>query len=251
MNPETKDTKNAGDTLNLETISGNLYPDRGIVIGLDDDGENLIQIYFVKGRSEGSRNRVFSKEKGRVFTEAADPKKMKDPSLIIYNAMNETGRTFIVSNGVQTDTIKKCVAESAERGFQLALYEHRYEPDPPICTSRIAGMCSYWGGRWSIKMASIRKSPLNDSCEYHLFDYPGPFEKGVGLYISTYSGDGNPPPAFRGEPLLVPLCGDIEDIANDFWIALDGPNRVALAVKSINLSFMKSEITIKNQYQKV
>jgi hypothetical protein len=247
-----KELKNVADTLNLEIISKNPYPGRGMVLGLDDEGENLIQVYFVTGRGDDTRNRVLTPEKERVFTEAADPKKMKNPSaLIFYNAMDETNRTFIVSNGIQTDTIKKRVAESGERGFELALYEHRYEPDPPICTSRIAGMCSYSDGRWAIKMASIRKSQWNDSCEYHFFHYPGSFKKGVGLYIATYSNDGNPPPTFRSGPLWVPLCGDRENIAKDFWNALEGPNRVALAVKSINLSFMKSEITIKKQYQKV
>jgi len=241
--------------LSLEVLKENPYPGRGIVIGLNESGDKLIQIYFLTGRHANSRNRVLTPEGGRVFTEPADPSKVEDPSLIIYNAMDELNLIgpsplFWVTNGVQTDTIMKCVSQSLRHGFEEALWTHRYEPDPSS-TPRIAGICSHLDDKWSIEMASIRKSPWNDSCEHHFHHYPGPHEQGVGVCLTTYSGNGDPLPAYRGEPFPVPIVGGIEEIASNFWSALCEEHRIALAVKAIDVTSRTSEVKIIKRYQKV
>lgn len=247
--------KDIREVLTLGVLRANQYPGRGIVIGLSDSGNEMIQVYWIMGRSKNSQNRIFSAENGRVFTEAADPAEMKDPSLIIYNAMEETPRTFIVSNGVQTDTIKRCVlGTNPFYGFVDGMWKHIYEPDSPNYTPRIAGICYYQGGKWFAMMGSTRKSLRSMSCEYHFHDYSPPLEKGVGFCLTTYSGDsrdGKPLPAFRGEPFSVPISGSIEDIASNFWNVLYEPNRVSLVVKSINMLSRESEVRIINRFQKV
>ncbi len=236
---------------NFLSLSQNPYPGRGIVAGLDETSQYMVQIYWIMGRSENSRNRVFwaDNEMGRLFTEAADPSTMKDPSLLIYNAMRERrdmrcAHHYVVSNGDQTDTVI-----DSDDLFDLchALAGRRYEPDAPNFTQRITAVQSLWKERLFLKMAILRKSILGGTCDKVMFN-PQCLYPGFGHCITTYSGDGDPLPPFRGDPLIMPLNGGMEDIAHAYWDALDEANRVSLAVKWINTENSRSEIHIINKY---
>ncbi len=236
---------------NMYDLAQNPYPGRGIVMGMDETGKYAIQVYWIMGRSENSRNRVFGVDGTRLFTETADPSKVKDPSLIIYNAMCDTHRYFVVSNGSQTDVVTSGL--SAGNTFQGSLRGSKYEPDAPNFTPRITGICSldlldrqspFFG------LDIIRKSPWDDeSCDRFFYRYDT-IEKGFGYCITTYTGDGDPLPSFRGEPLLMPLVGDIDAVLDTYWKALNEENRVALAVKFILLQGT-SWIKVKNKFTKV
>ncbi len=235
--------------VNLETLRTNSYPGRGIIMGLDQSGKAVVQASFVMGRSENSRNRVFGHEGGLLFTEAADPTKVKDPSLIIYNAMSEHGsRVFVVSNGKQTDAM----IEGAKSGLGLVriLEPYQYEPDPPIFTPRITAVSYVFGGKYIVEMALLRKSPFSHECDKIFYSF-GDMSKGFGYCMTTYQRDGNPPPPFQGEPYLLPLEGNGSVILDTLWGVLNPDNRVSLAVKFINLKTGASEILIKNKYNKV
>lgn len=233
---------------NFFNLSQNPYPGRGIVAGLDETGQYMVQVYWIMGRSENSRNRVFKAddETGRLFTEAADPSKVKDPSLIIYNAMLEAPPFYVVSNGDQTDTV---IGELNRGPFFLesALCGREYEPDAPNFTQRITAvgkLDSRLGQR--IMMSILRKSRFGDRCDQHTYElHSGP---GFGFCVTTYSGDGDPLPPFRGDPLLMPLVGGAEDIARTYWDALNEANRVSLAVKWIEIGNGRSDIYIINEY---
>ncbi len=235
---------------NLTELSRNSYPGRGIVIGLDETGKYFVQVYWIMGRKENSRNRFFGYDSktGRVFTEAADPAKMKDPSLVIYDAMLEKDGTFAVSNGDQTRSF-------LGRTFQGGLDDWAYEPDVPNFTPRISAACYLESNRTGSKaIAEIgitRKSAWGTSSDRHIYSFEE-LGEGIGLCVTTYTGDGNPLPAFHGEPYPVFLRGSIEDIANNFWISvLDMENRVALAVKLIDRQSGRSTVQIINKYEKV
>jgi len=241
-----KEMKKEAERNLLWNLIKNSYPGRGIVVGLDETGEYMIQIYWIMGRSEGSRNRVLSCDDGRVFTEAADPSKMKDPSLLIYNAMRESGTQYVVSNGVQTDDIVR----AGPANFAAALYEYAYESDVPICTPRISAT-AWWSsqGQPRVNMSILRRSRWDLQCDRNFYEIRG-FGAGFGFCMTTYASDGNPPPPFRGEPYLVPLPGKFCQIADMYWESLDTKNRVALAVKFASQKGC-SEIAIINEYEKV
>ena len=233
---------------NLFKLSGNPYPGRGIVVGLDETGEYLVQVYWIMGRSPNSQNRVFGREGDRLFTEAADPREVKDPSLIIYNAMREYRDSMglslaIVSNGHQTDAV-------AKEGM-IALHKYVYEPDAPNFTPRITG-CSFWrrsGGISGAELSVLRKSPWDDYCDRCSYEYDE-LHLGYGYCITTYSGDGNPLPSFQGEPYLLPLVGGCNFIRETFWTTLNAQNRVAVAVKFIPKHGISQTFVI-NKYTKV
>ncbi len=235
---------------NLENLRRNPYPGQGIIVGRDGSGENRVQVYWIMGRSENSRNRVFGQdlETGRVFTEAVDPAKVKDPSLIIYNAMMEWNDCFVVSNGEQTDF----VINAFVRNWTLfdAMYSTSYEPDAPNYTPRISAVCFARSGHF--QMAINRKSPWSEACDRHLYCF-GKVQRGFGFCLTTYSGDGSPLPAFQGEPYPLLLKGDnnIKEVTGILWDVLNPENRVALAVKFINRDSGKSTIEIINKYAKV
>lgn len=236
---------------NFARFSENPYPGRIIIAGLDESGENLVQLYAIMGRSENSRNRVFSTEGSRLFTEAADPAKVKDPSLIIYNAMleedDQIDRTAVVSNGHQTDSVTEGLLLG--RNLEDLMYDWVYEPDKPNYTPRITATSTWLEDGISIDMSILRKSPFSDACDRHLYEI-NDVGRGFGYCFHTYSGDGDPLPAFRGEPYLVPLLGDMNNIANAYWEALNVDNRVSLAVKFIPKKG-ESKLIIVNQYSKV
>lgn len=237
---------------NLEALRRNPYPGRGIVMGLDDEGACLVLAYWIMGRSENSRNRVFEYNvgTGRLFTKPADPAKMKDPSLVVYNAMIEWSGCHIVSNGHQTDAIARGMADGGYHCgfFDVMREDWTYEPDAPHYTPRIAAV--YWMGSHSMGMAILRKSARGDACErnFYCFDELG---EGLGFCLTTYSGDGDPLPAFRGEPYLLPLEGDLAAISVTLWDALNPKNKVSLAVKVVNLESGISMAHVFNKYMSV
>lgn len=233
---------------NLCALHENPYPGRGLVVGLDPSATCLIQAYWIMGRSPNSRNRIFATQGGRLWTEAADPSRVKDPSLIIYNAMDELNGLYMVSNGDQTDTIVQAMLAGAD-AFQ-ALNTRQYEPDAPNFTPRISAVCDLRHGRPTTELSVLKKSPFSEGCERQFFRYEQ-FCPGLGHCITTYTGDGEPLPPFQGEPYVLPLGETPSTIMDTFWGALNEVNRVALAVKSIELSSGVSEILIRNQYEKV
>lgn len=239
---------------NLRTLSLNPYPGRGIVIGLNPSGKFIIMIYWIMGRSDNSRNRLFEyDETGRLFTVAADASKMKDPSLVIYNAMIEQRGLYVVSNGDQTDSVVQ--EDLARSGLRLSeMIRHReYEPDKPNNTIRITGLVNKRLTDWAdskprAELLILQKSLWSDACERRSYDLE--LAPGVGWCITTYAGDGEPLPSFRGDPYLLPI-NDIEKTLSAYWDNLNADNRVALAVKAINAQTGKSMILIKNRYTKV
>ncbi|MFH1178522.1 MAG: IMP cyclohydrolase [bacterium] len=237
---------------NIVALARNPYPGRGIIVGLDQEGENLIQVYWIMGRSENSRNRIFGHDGDRVFTEMADISKVKDSSLIIYNAMREAwsrgvSMVHIVSNGSQTDDIWFAYENGHGRLFET-MQRFEYEPDPPNFTPRIAAVSCWVAGVPFASMIILRKSLWSNRCDRNMYEING-LGKGFGYCITTYSGDGDPLPSFRGEPYLLPLIGDTRFIADTYWEALNHENKVSLAVKFIPKRGHSDLVTF-NKYQK-
>jgi IMP cyclohydrolase len=233
---------------NLERLRANTYPGRGICVGLDDAGKRVYHAYWIMGRSENSRNRVFVVEGTTMRTAAADPARLKDPSLVIYNAMLELPKVYITTNGDQTDTIHSHMA--AGKTIADALAARQYEPDPPNNTPRISAVTDMRGARPVTTLSILRKSPWSEAVERFYFEY-GELGAGVGYTITTYMGDGNPLPSFAGEPYLLPLAGTPKQAAETLWGALNRENRVALAVKAIDIATGKSEIVVINGMKQV
>lgn len=231
---------------NIGRLQANSYPGRGIIIGLTPDGTRLVQVYWIMGRSENSRNRVFIKEdNGFVRTEAKDPAKLSDPSLIIYYPAKQSGGVHIITNGDQTDTIYDAI--TAGGTFESALATRTYEPDEPNYTPRISGLVDTRDPQFAYKL-SILKTNSGDPAQTlrHFYTY----EKAVAGYghlIHTYEADGNPLPSFTGEPVLVPLQDDADATGRYYWELLNEENKISLLVKTIRLDNGESEITIFNK----
>jgi IMP cyclohydrolase len=240
-------TQEVSAAKNMQDLSQNPYPGRGIVVGLDESAQYIVQIYWIMGRSENSRNRVFDvdNETGRLYTEPADSTKVSDPSLIIYNAMRENGGYYVVSNGDQTNTVMVDIGREGPFSLQKALYSREYEPDGPNFTQRITAVSKLTRGRPLLSMSILRKSEFGEECDritYNLNPKPG-----FGYCITTYASDGNPLPPFRGDPLVMPLMGNTEDIIKAYWEALDTENRVSIAVKVIEIGNGRSDTYIINK----
>jgi IMP cyclohydrolase len=229
----------------FELLKGNPYPGRGIMLGRTADGRALIA-YFIMGRSVNSRNRVFSEKDGGIVTEAFDPSKMVDPSLVIYAPVRVfDAETTIVTNGDQTDTIFNALSEG--KAFEDALRTRAFEPDPPNFTPRISGLLKAGDGNMSYQL-SILKAGTNESTLRFFCDYPEP-QPGEGHFISTYITDGSPLPSFRGEPAPVALGSEsIDDFTTALWNALDAGNRVSLFVRSISLRTGEARTRIINKH---
>ena len=231
--------------MNLELtalLRGNPYPGRGIVLGQTADGKSSVAAYFIMGRSANSRNRIFAEEPDGIRTEAADPAKMEDPSLIIYHPVRQMGRGLIVTNGDQTDTI----LEFLERGLPMeqALRTREFEPDGPNWTPRISGLLSPDGSyKLSILKSADRTGTL---CLRQTFEYPG--QAGVGHFLHTYAGDGSPLPSFAGEPEQVAIGGDIDEFTDAVWNSLDEANRISLFVRFTDLKTRTFQQRIVNKY---
>lgn len=221
------------------------YPGRGIVLGFSETGKELVQVYWIMGRSENSQNRVFEIEDGILRTKAADPKKMQDPSLVIYEAMKEIGKHYIVTNGDQTETVFQALKNG--RSFESAIFEREREPDSPNYTPRISGLVTI--GSECQFLLSIIKANRHEAAKSDRFFYNiSDIEKGNGYCLTTYMSDGNPIPSFEGEPFQVPLKGSAEDILNEYWNGLNEENRISVAVKMIGLDSGSSKILIHNRH---
>ena len=228
-----------------EELGKTSYPGRGIIIGMTPDAKNAVIAYFIMGRSENSRNRIFVEEGAGIKTQAFDPDKLEDPSLIIYSPVRMLDTTTIVTNGDQTDTIYDHLKEG--KTFEEALYTREFEPDAPNFTPRISGIIMKEDERFSYKL-SILKSANGDSssCERFIYGYSTPLA-GKGHFIHTYMGDGNPLPSFAGEPVLLAIPDDIDDFTNECWESLNEDNRVSLFTRFINLETCEVQTRIINK----
>ncbi len=227
-----------------ERISGNPYVGRGIVIGKSADGKKAVTAYFIMGRSENSRNRVFTVKDNAVFTEPFDASKVEDPSLIIYAAVREYENNLIVTNGDQTDTIYDFVCRGED--FSYALTTREFEPDAPNLTPRISGMLTFDKGDFAYKMSILKSIDAEGSdCARYTFDYPS--KAGLGHFIHTYVTDGNPIPTFQGEPERVEIPDDIDAFTNDIWENLDENNKISLYVRYVDLASGQSEDRLINK----
>ena len=222
-------------------LKGNTYPGSGIILGTSEDGETAVAAYFIMGRSVNSRNRVFVEEPDGIRTEAFDPSKLSDPSLIIYHPVRELGRSLIVTNGDQTDTIR----EYLERGETLeqALRTREFEPDGPNWTPRISGLLCPDG---SFKMSILKSAdPEGSACARIFFEYPA--IKGQGRFLHTYVCDGNPIPTFTGEPERVAISGDIDEFTAMLWDSLNEDNKISLFVRYTNIKTGETQQRILNK----
>ncbi|MGK5091874.1 IMP cyclohydrolase [Deltaproteobacteria bacterium TL4] len=231
---------------NLQTrIIENPYPGRGIILGKNEEGR-WCQVYWIMGRSENSRNRIFKYEDDVLHTEAAEPSKVKDPSLIIYNAMRVENQQFVVTNGSQTDVIVEGLRKS--KTFQSALLSQKHEPDTPNFTPRISGYLDLRDGVGQAWLSIIKASPLNsDHSEYHFFHYPY-IPSGYGYAVTTYQNDGNPLPPFEGAPMILELQGNAAQIAQTYWNALNDENKISIAVLQIHPTGQYPEVFMINKY---
>lgn len=230
-----------------QELESNEYPGRGIVIGRSADGKYAVTAYFIMGRSSNSRNRVFVKEGEGIRTQAFDPSKLEDPSLIIYAPVRVLGCDTIVTNGDQTDTI----FEGMENGmtFEQTLRCREFEPDGPNFTPRISGLMHVEGGAYDFAMSILKSNDGDpDCCNRYLFTYDNP-KAGEGRFIHTYQHDGNPLPSFAGEPTKVEISGDIDTFTNMVWNALNADNKVSLFVRFIDVETGKYETRIVNKNQ--
>ena len=228
-------------------LAGNAYPGRGIVIGKSADGKYAVTAYFIMGRSGNSRNRVFVEEGEGIRTQAFDPSKLEDPSLIIYAPVRVLGNKTIVTNGDQTDTIYELM--DRQQTFEQALRTREFEPDGPNYTPRISGIMHLENGGYNYAM-SILKSNNGDpaSCNRYTVAYESP-AAGEGRFIHTYMGDGDPLPSFEGEPTLVDIAGDIDSFTKTVWENLNEDNKVSLFVRYIEIATGKYETRIVNKNQ--
>ena len=226
-------------------LSENAYPGRGIVIGRSADGGKAVMAYFIMGRSGNSRNRVFVQEGEGIRTQAFDPAKLEDPSLIIYAPVRVLGEWTIVTNGDQTDTVYEGM--KAGQTFEQSLRSREFEPDAPNYTPRISGILQVSEGKFHYGM-SILKSNNGDpaGCNRFYFDYMEP-AAGEGRFIHTYMHDGNPLPSFEGEPKPVEMEGDIEAFTKRVWDSLDEENKVSLFVRYIDIATGEHETRILNK----
>src|SRR5574344_634994 len=215
-------------------LKSNAYPGRGIIIGKSADGAHAVTAYFIMGRSENSRNRVFVEDGDGIRTEAFDPSKLTDPSLIIYAPVRVLGNKTIVTNGDQTDTVYDLMDK--QQTFEQSLRTREFEPDAPNFTPRISGIIHLENGDMNYAM-SILKSADGDgsSCQRYTFAYENP-QNGVGRFIHTYRGDGNPLPSFEGEPECVDVKGSIDEFTKTVWSNLNEANKVSLFVRFIDIA---------------
>lgn len=236
--------------MELTTISqylgGNAYPGRGVLIGKSEDGNHAVIAYFIMGRSENSRNRIFEVDGEGIRTRAFDESKLTDPSLIIYAPVRVLGTTTVVTNGDQTDTVYNYL--KGGRTFEEALRSGTFEPDGPNFTPRISGEVIVEGGM-SFKL-SILKSDCGreEAALRYFYEYSEPVN-GEGRLIHTYKQDGNPIPSFEGEPVRVKLEGDIDTFTDTVWNALNEDNKVSLFTRYIDLKTGEAQTRIINKNQ--
>ena len=214
-------------------ICDNPYVGRGIIIGKTPDAKKAVAAYFIMGRSENSRNRIFTEKNGEVFTEPFDASKVEDPSLIIYAAIRQFENHLIVTNGDQTDTIYDFLAKG--KCMRRALKTREFEPDAPNFTPRISGMLSFDKADFTYEMSILKSADAEGSaCNRYQFSYPA--LPGLGHFIHTYVTDGNPIPTFQGEPERVAMMDDIDAFTDKLWNALNDNNKISLYVRYVDLA---------------
>ena len=226
-------------------LNSNTYPGRGIVIGKTKDGKKAVTAYFIMGRSNNSRNRVFVEEGEGIRTQAFDPSKLEDPSLIIYAPVRVLGNKIIVTNGDQTDTIYEGMDKQLT--FEQSLRTREFEPDAPNYTPRISGIMHVENGKYNYAMSILKSNNGNpEACNRYTFAYENPVA-GEGHFIHTYMHDGNPLPSFEGEAKLVEINGDIDEFTNMVWTNLNEDNKVSLFVRFIDIETGEYETRIVNK----
>lgn len=228
-----------------QELKSNAYPGRGIIIGKSPDGKKAVTAYFIMGRSENSRNRVFVEDGEGIRTQAFDPSKLTDPSLIIYAPVRVLGNKTIVTNGDQTDTIYEGMDKQLT--FEQSLRSREFEPDGPNYTPRISGVMHIENGNFNYAMSILKSNNGNpDSCNRYTFAYENP-AAGEAHFIHTYMHDGNPLPSFEGEPKLVAAMDNMEEFADLLWNSLNEENKVSLFVRYIDIETGNYETKIVNK----
>ena len=229
-----------------QLLKENEYPGRGIVIGRSEDGGKAVAAYFIMGRSVNSRNRIFVEDGDGIRTEAYDPSKLTDPSLIIYAPVRVLGNKTIVTNGDQTDTIYEGMDK--QMTFEQSLRCREFEPDAPNYTPRISGIMHIENASYNYAMSILKSNNGNPaSCNRYAFAYENP-AAGEGRFIHTYMKDGDPLPSFEGEPEWVDIKGDIDEFTDMLWNSLNEDNKVSLFVRYIDIETgsFKTRIVNKN-----
>ena len=230
----------------IKELTRDPYVGRGIIAGMSEDGRSAVTAYFIMGRSANSRNRVFAEHDGAVFTEPFDASKVEDPSLIIYAAVRKIGKKLIVTNGDQTDTIVEGIRLGSD--FSGALRTREFEPDAPNLTPRISAELDFSQG-YSYKMSILKSEDEKGSaCARYTFEY-SPIA-GLGHFIHTYVGDGNPLPTFQGEPERVKIPNNVKEFANDIWESLNEDNKISLFVRYTDIETGSVSQKIINKYIK-
>ena len=225
-------------------LSSNTYPGRGIVIGKSADGKKAVFAYFIMGRSNNSRNRVFVEKDGAVFTEPHDYSKVSDPSLIIYAAIRRLGNKLIVTNGDQTDTIYEFLKKGED--MRAALRTREFEPDAPNLTPRISGVIDFADGDFTYDMSILKSADAEGSaCNRFFYEYKS--IAGLGHFIHTYVTDGDPIPTFQGEPERVAIPSDIDAFTKEIWENLNENNKISLYVSYTDLASGESETRLINK----
>lgn len=227
-----------------ELIKDNTYVGRGIVIGKSADGKKAVTAYFIMGRSENSRNRVFIENGDEIVIHPFDASKVEDPSLIIYSPVRQINNNLIVTNGDQTDTIYNFIGEG--KSFEQALETREFEPDKPNFTPRISGMLTFANSDFNYKMSILKSADENgNACNRYTFSY-SPIS-GLGHFIHTYNHDGNPIPTFTGEPERVAIPDSIDEFTDNLWNNLNEQNKISLFVRYIDLENGKYESRMINK----
>lgn len=229
-------------------IEGNSYVGRGIVLGKTEDGTKALAAYFIMGRSNNSRNRIFVENGDEVIIHPYDASKVEDPSLIIYSPIRKYENNLIVTNGDQTDTVYDGLKEG--KSFADALTSREFEPDAPNFTPRISGMITFDDNDFTYHMSILKSADAEGSaCNRFTFSYPA--LKGLGHFIHTYVCDGAPIPTFQGEPERVQIGNDIDAFTNELWSSLDEDNKISLYVRTVDLKTGEVENRMINKFEKV
>lgn len=229
-------------------IEGNSYVGRGIVLGKTEDGSKALAAYFIMGRSNNSRNRIFVENGDEVIINPFDASKVEDPSLIIYSPIKKLNNHLIVTNGDQTDTVYDGLKEG--KSFSEALTTREFEPDAPNFTPRISGMITFENNDFTYEMSILKSADENGSaCARFSYSYPS--ISGLGHFIHTYMCDGAPIPTFQGEPERVAIGNDIDTFTDELWNALDSENKISLYVRTVDLKTGEIENRMINKFEKI
>ena len=229
----------------LNELKNNSYPGRGIIIGTSECGKKAVIGYFIMGRSVNSRNRVFVEQEGGIRTEAFDPAKLSDPSLVIYAPVRVLGEKTIVTNGDQTDTVFDFLSEG--KAFEDALRTRTFEPDAPNFTPRISGIVDRENASFTYKLSILKSCEGNpEAPEKFFFDFTS--QNGIGHFIHTYKCDGDPRiPSFEGEPERIAIKGTIDEFTDAIWNSLNDDNKVSLFTRYIDIETGKVQTRIVNK----